>query len=135
MRTQRTGELCGPVERLRKRFERWRRTRKPRARIPDSLWAAAVELAGTYGLARTARAISLEYYALKRRLEQRSAAAGRSGPSAEPTFVELPPVPTSACEFTLELEDATRSKMRIHLKTAAPPDLAALCRSFWNSAS
>ena len=49
-----------------------------------------------YGLARTARAISLEYYAIKRRLEQRSAAAGRHEPGAEPTFVELPPMPTSA---------------------------------------
>ena len=44
-------------------------------------------------------------------------------------------MPFSACEFTLELEDTTRSKMRIHLKTAAPPDLATLCRSFWNPAS
>ena len=32
MRTQRTGDLRGPVERLRKRFERWRKTRKPAAR-------------------------------------------------------------------------------------------------------
>ncbi len=135
MRTRRIRELPGRMERLRKRFERWRQTRKPRTRIPDSLWAAAVEIARTYGLARTARAIRLEYYSLKKRLEQRSTAAGRHEPSAEPTFVELPPMPTSVCELTLELEDMTRSKMRIHLKTATPPDLAALCRSFWNPAS
>ena len=61
MRTRRIRELPGRVEGLRKRFERWRKTRKPRTRIPDSLWAAAVEIAGTYGLAPTARAISLEY--------------------------------------------------------------------------
>jgi hypothetical protein len=139
MRSGQPNDLPGHVERLRKRFERWRRRRKPRARIPDSLWAAAVKVAGTYGLHRTARAIPVEYYSLKRRLDQQSAAAGRLEPSSQPTFVELAPandgfatVPAGACDCTLELEDPAGSKMRIHLKAATPPDLAALCRSFWN---
>ena len=76
MRTGQTNNLSACVERLRKRFERWRRTRKPRTRIPESLWAAAVEIAGFYGLHRTARAIPVEYYSLKKRLEQRSGAVG-----------------------------------------------------------
>ena len=40
-------------------------SQKVRARIPDSLWAAAVEMAGTYGLCRTARSLPVEYYALR----------------------------------------------------------------------
>jgi hypothetical protein len=134
MRTGQKRDLPAPVERVRKRFEEWRRTRKARSRIPDSLWAAAVEIAGTYGLHRTARALPVEYYSLKKRLEQQSAAARRSyerqGPGT--TFVELSPVPIGACDCTLELEDTTGAKMRVHWKAATPPELAALCRSFWN---
>ena len=136
MRTGQVGNLPAPMERVRQRFERWRRTRKPPTRIPASLWAAAVEMAGTYGLYRTARALPVEYYSLKKRLAQESVAArGRHEPVPGTTFVELPPVPTGACDCMLELEDAAGSKMRIHLKAATPPDLTALCRSFWNPAS
>jgi hypothetical protein len=52
--------------------------------------------------------------------------------AAEPGFGAVPP---GVCDCTLELEDTAGSKMRVHLKTATPPDLTALCRSFWNPAS
>src|SRR5208283_2850116 len=127
MRTGQTGDLPAPLEFVRKRFERWRRTRKPPARIPDSLWGAAVEMAGTYGLHRTARALPVEYYSLKKRLEQESVAAReRHEPSPGTTFVELPAVPTGTYDCTLELEDTVGSKMRVHLKAATPLDLTAL---------
>jgi len=136
MRTGQASDLPAPMERVRQRFERWRRTRKPRTRIPDSLWAAAVKIAGTYGLHRTARALPVEYYSLKKRLEQESVAApGKHEADPGTTFVEFPPVPTGACDCTLELEDTAGSKMRVHLKAATPPDLTALCRSFWNPVS
>ncbi len=47
-------------------------------------------------------------------------------------FVELVP-PQRAClpECIVELEDPRGAKMRIHLKGAEAPDLAALSRSFW----
>lgn len=50
----------------RRQFERWRRTRVGHSRIPDDLWALAVELAGVHGLCRTARMLRLDYNALKR---------------------------------------------------------------------
>ena len=144
MSTRQTRELPARLEGVRRRFVQWRTTHKARSRIPDSLWAAAARMAGTYGLHRTARALRVEYYSLKKRVEQHSdAVQGRreSGPMA--TFVELSPpadhgfaaVPAGACDCTLELEDAGGSKMRVHLKAATSPDLAALCRSFWNPAS
>ena len=47
-------------------------------------------------------------------------------------FVELVP-PQRACwpECIVELEHPRGAKMRIHLKGAEGPDLAALSRSFW----
>jgi hypothetical protein len=54
-----------------------------RSRIPQPLWTLAVELVRRHGVSRTAIALGLDYYQLKRR-----AAATAAAPSG-PTFVEL----------------------------------------------
>jgi hypothetical protein len=101
--------------------------------MPDSLWAAAVKVAGTYGICRTAKALRVDYYSLKKRVEQDSAIAGPPEGGAVATFLELaPPAAVPAGECTLELEDADGAKMRVHLKGFAAPDLMALSRSFWS---
>lgn len=139
---------------IRRRLERWRQTHPVRSRIPASLWAAAARAAEKWGVHRTCRALRLDYYSLKKRVERQSTAVDRSAhatatfptpvPSAIadqglpslPAFLELgPPGPIGPCECTLEWENAAGAKMRIHLKNSAMPDLAALSRSFWNPAS
>ena len=132
MDTRKTRDLPARLEELRGRFERWRAARRPRSRIPDELWASAVKATARYGLHRTSRALRLEYYSLKKRVEQQSTV--RFDARSAPTFVELAPV-ADGCECIVELEDAAGAKMRVHLKGAAMPDLAALSRSFWNPAS
>lgn len=133
MNTRTTGALPTSLEIVRQRFEKWRRTRQAGSRIPKLLWAAAVKMAGIYGLHRTARALPVEYYSLKKHVELAAAPEGHRRATA---FIELPPsMPIESCGFTLELEDADGSKMRVDLKAVTPPDLAALCRSFWNPAS
>jgi hypothetical protein len=136
MNTSKTDELPARLEGVRRRFERWRRTPNVRSRIPDPLWAAAVKMARSYGICRTARALRVNYYALKKRVEQASAAApGLREGGAVATFLELaPPASAGCCECTWELEDAGGAKMRVHLKGFEAPDLAALSRSFWNPA-
>ena len=137
MSTRQSHDLPAALEGVRRRFEQWRRTHRRRSRIPDSLWAAAVKMADRYGLCRTARALPAEYYLLKKHVERHGATSGGRHPSAPvSTFVELPPPePTGPYDCTLELEDTEGAKMRVHLKAATPPDLAALSRSFWNPAS
>jgi hypothetical protein len=144
MNARETHDLPVRLDSLRRRFEEWRKTRKAPARIPESLWAAAVKMAGTYGLFRTARALPVDYYALKKRVEQQPLhARGKRESGSTMTFVQLPQpandgfamVPVGACDCVLELEDTAGAKMRIHLKAAAPPDLAVLCGSFWSPAS
>ena len=131
MGTKRARDLPTRLERLRRRFERWRRTRKMRSRIPDPLWASAVKLAAEYGIHRTAKALRVDYYSLKKRVEEATAGNGPAG-AAGATFVELPPaVWPGSGECTLELEDADGAKLRVHLKGFEAPDLAALSRSFW----
>jgi hypothetical protein len=140
MRPSKTRSLPAGLEGVRRRFEHWRRTHRARSRIPDWAWAAAVRAAGTCGIHRTSKALRLNYYSLKDRVEQHSAAASTPPErSAGATFLELAPladhgsaaVPVGRGECTLELEDAGGAKMRISLKGVQPPDLAALCRSFW----
>ena len=133
MDTRTTGGLPARLEGVRKRFEKWRRTRKVRSPIPETLWVSAVKMAGMYGLHRTAKTLRVNYYTLKKRV-QREAATVSSIPEGgtAATFIELtPPVASGSCECTLELEDSGGAKMRVHLKDVESPDLAALSRSFW----
>jgi hypothetical protein len=77
------------LERVQERFELWRKTRKRCSPIPEMLWASAVGLVGEHGLHRTARALRLNYYSLKKRLPAVSGPPCRS--AKKPTFIELLP--------------------------------------------
>ena len=52
--------LSARVDSVRRRFEHWRRTRKVLSRVPEPLWAAAVEMAGTCGISHTAKALPVQ---------------------------------------------------------------------------
>jgi hypothetical protein len=141
MRPRKTQAIPARLEAGRRRFERWRRTRKGHSRIPDPLWTSAVKLAGAYGLCRTARTLGLDYNALKRRvasarpsdsLGPKTVGAKAARQETATAFVELVP-PQRAClpECIIELEHPRGAKMRIHLTGAEAPDLAVLSRSFW----
>ncbi len=140
MGTSRTRDLPATLEVVRRRFEHWRRKQKTRSRIPDALWAAAVKVAGPCGLHRTCKALRLGYYSLRDRVEQHSSATPhRPETTTGAAFLEwLPPadhggaaMAVGPCECTLELEEASGTKMRISLKGVQAPDLASLCRSLW----
>jgi hypothetical protein len=119
------------IESVRQRLERWRGKRKQRSPIPAELWASAAHLARRYGLAKTARALRLDYYSLKERMEA-SDQQGSPEMSTRPAFVELIPQPGAAVsECTMELEDPSGARMRIHLKGSGVPDLRGLSESFW----
>jgi hypothetical protein len=115
------------IDCLRKRFEAWRKFRRPRTRIPKRLWESAVQVAGQCGLNRTAKTLHPDYYALKKRFEASSAVQGKTA-----AFMELSPEATgSAPECVIELEDKSGSKMRIQIKGMGSPDLNALSSAFW----
>ena len=124
--TVRSG-LPAAIGRAQREFEQWRQRRRPRARIPEELWREAAELACAHGVNRTARALRLDYYSLKKR----AAAAARSGQRG-PEFVELlaggMAAPRSEC--VIEVEDPRGAKMRIRLQGGDLPDVAALLGVF-----
>ena len=134
MGIEKTRELPGRLEGVRRRIERWRQTRKVRSHIPDPLWVAAVRMARAYGVNRTAQTLRLDYYGLKKRVEQKTVVAAKAT-EAQGTarFVELAPFSsTGSCECSLELENVGGAKMRIQLKSITMPDLAAISQTFWN---
>ena len=113
--------------RSQRKFGQWRQRHRPGAPIPQELWRQAAELACRYGISRTARALRLDYYSLKKRV----AAPARSGQRV-PEFVEILPggMPGPRAECLIEVEDGSGGKMRIHLQGGALPDVAALTRVF-----
>jgi len=57
------------MQKVYRRLRRWRSTHTGRLPIPESLWAAAAELARKHGINPTAKALHLEYGKFKQRAE------------------------------------------------------------------
>ncbi len=117
-----------PLARATEHFETWRKRGPARRKIPERLWDLAATLGETYGVNRTARALRLDYYDLKGRVEAAShvGAPASPGPETAATFVEVLPSPASEC--VVEIEDRRGAKMTIRL--SGPVDVVALAKSF-----
>lgn len=125
--------LPGRLAAIRRRFEHWRRQRKAGARIPKPLWKAAVEGAQEFGVHPTAKALGLDYYSLKQRLDKATAESAAPDLPSD-GFVELVPALAGMTpECLLELEDASGTKMRLHCKGMVAADLASLSRNLWGA--
>lgn len=122
------------LEQAGQRFADWRRHRTGRA-IPEELWTTAAELARRYGVSRTARALRVQYYDLKKRVPVASGADARlAGPAAPASFVEILTATTPApSELRVEIEHPSGAKMRLRLPAAEGPLLADLSRVFLES--
>lgn len=114
------------------RFERWRRSRKRGTRIPEPLWRAAVEAAGECGVSKTAQCLSLDYYALKKRLEP-TLAVSESEPVAGREFLEIP-LFASAPECVLEMADAAGARLRVELRGSAAAHCDTVVQALWGVA-
>jgi hypothetical protein len=124
------------MQRIYRRFERWRSSHQGRVPIPAALWASAAEVAREHGIFRTAKILRLEYGKLKRMAESATPAVRRATAPAE--FLELvalqgAPSGPGLSECLIELE-GPRGKMRIQWKGVTAPDLAGLSRGLWESA-
>lgn len=135
MRGRWSGGIPSELTQLAQQFGAWRRTREIGTRIPEPLWERAVELAGRYGLSRTASVLKLGYYELKKRAGQRAASPESSWESSLPSrFVELPAGSLAGtAECVVEFEKSGGSRVRIQFKGCGIADLVTLGRSFWDA--
>ena len=114
------------VKRVRRRLEHWRRTRPyVRAPIPESIWRDAVAVARQYGVYETAQALPIHYGTLKQHLETAEQTAVSP---ARSRFVELTPMPSTACNDSVIEVDGPRATVRIRVHGIDLPDLARLSR-------
>ena len=132
MATKTQSEIPVGMERIYRRFERWRKSHRGRLPIPAPLWAPAAEVAREHGVFHTAKVLRLEYGKWKRMVE--SAVPVRRAVRPPAKFIELvTPKAVGLTECVIELE-GPRGKMRIQWKGATAPDLAGLSRALWESA-
>ena len=100
---------------------------KGRAKLPESFWQSAVDLAKRFGVFRTAQPLRLDYTRLKQRLN-RTLPPQKSLPTA---FVELVrPHPAEKDECVIEFESAQGAKMRVQWRSSVPPDWSSLLRAW-----
>ena len=126
MGTKELRKLPPDLARGQGRFRAWRAQRKAGGRIPEALWAMATRLANAHGVSRTAAALGLDYYRLKKRAEVAAGDPRVSGPA----FVELPAPVTAAKRCRLELDNGSGATMRVHLVGYDAADIEALSRGF-----
>jgi hypothetical protein len=116
-----------PILQLQQQLDQWRNAQKGRAKLPESFWQTAVDLAKRYGVYHTAQPLRLDYM----RLKQRLIGAGQRRKPTQPSFVEL--VRTHPAELegcVIEFESAQGAKMRVEWRSSAPPDWTSLLRAW-----
>jgi hypothetical protein len=136
---QETAVYRDDVEQVRRRWAEWRSTHAVRSRLPEELWAAAVELVQRDGIDATARALDVDKPSLRKwtdRLQpQRHARPRRSAQKQRgntlPAFVELLASGSSTARSCLvEVESPRGAKLRLELKGMQASELAELIRVF-----
>jgi hypothetical protein len=111
---------------LRRRVLQFRGSR-PRRRLPEELWQAAVHAARAHGVSKVSQALGVGYYSLKERMGGARIASQPAGVE----FLELPRAvlaPGPAC--VLELQDPQGTRLRAELRDHASAE--ALARTLWS---
>jgi len=133
MSTKQSANIPIALSQARHQLDLWR-SQQPnkRTRLPKEFWQQAVTLAKEHGLNKTARALNVKYYSLKKHLDQADAAASVSS-KAEPHFIELMPdtITPGGVECTIEwVEGHNATTVRMHIKGVGLSELTALAGVF-----
>lgn len=125
------GRFPQDVQDLARRVDRWRRKRVGRARMPESLWTEALEVASEWGPYQAAQVLGLCYSTVKRRLEaQGPLPADLTEASAAPAFIEIlnPMKGGQVAGCVLEVQTSGGNHLRLEMKEVSAPDLLTLLR-------
>jgi hypothetical protein len=132
MSTKQPANIPIALSEARRQLDYWR-SQQPnkRTRLPKELWRQAVALAREHGLNKTARALNVKYYSLKKHLDEAGVDEGRSA-KPQPDFIELLPdamIPNGV-ECMIEWIDDCGATVRMHIRGAGLPELTALAGVF-----
>ena len=121
------------LEAVRNQFQAWRKRRRCRSRIPESLWQAAVGLCRDHSICEVSRALRLNYNGLKNRVTRARDGSSAVGQSSDLHFVKLDlGAPMMPSECLVEMEASNGARMRMSFK-GVPRDFdpVGLGRAFW----
>ncbi len=119
------------LDALRGQIQNWRQRRKVPGPMPGELWGAAVALAKEFGVCRMARALTLDYTALRKRTEKLPEAG-----LVKPTFVHLPMTvapemaPSAAPGAMIEISTPDGARLHIHLEAGRGMETATIVAAF-----
>ncbi len=105
-------QLPEAIERVQSQFAQWRAHKRPRDRIPEGLWRAAVEAAQRHGVHAVSRAVRLEHAALSRRVADR--AGGEAEAFAFMEWADMPSAAGGGCVIEMEKSNGTRLRICVH---------------------
>ena len=123
--------LSARIDNLSQRLERRRKRHK--GRLPERLWAAAVELARECGVNPISRSLRLDYYRLKRRLEASRASAEPERNETNPTFVEIElPSVQEPSHCIVKMEDRSGVCLTVQVPASCAGELAGVASALWS---
>lgn len=128
MPTGKGADLPSDLRQAQRRFQSWRARHTPRTRIPLPLWDLAVRLVHRHGLCRTATALRLDYYSLKKHVDQAAPAEAN-----RPDFVELSTPLGLGQQCHLEMANGSGATLRVQLLGYDVAAVDSLVRTFWNA--
>ena len=116
---------------LKQQIQAWRTGRKLPGPMPVAIWGHAVVLARQFGVCKVARALGIDYTALR----QKVAKAGEQPGLVKPTFVELPNryVPEerpSSFGAVIEISTSDGSRVRVQLEAGRGLEAAGIVAAF-----
>ena len=121
------------LEEVRNQFEAWRKRRRCRTRIPETLWQAAEDLCSEHSICEVSQALRLNYNDLKDRVQRSKDRGLAIGQGPDLNFVRLDlRTPIMPSECLVEMEAPNGAKMKMAFK-GVPGDFdpVELGRAFW----
>ena len=120
------------ISELQAQLEQFRSTHRKRARLPVSLWRSSAKLTRQHGIYVVAHSLRLDYCTLKKHVNGSSATSKpRSKKARAAKFIELMGAAHERVdEYLIEFDTVHGTKLRVHCKTATPPDWAALLHAW-----
>ena len=121
------------LEVVRRQFETWRKKRRCRGPIPESLWQAAMGLCEERSIYEVSRSLRLNYNGLRNRVQRVKGWSPVIGERPDLGFVRLDlERAITPSEFLVEMEAPNGSRMRMSFKGVSNDfNPVELGRAFW----
>lgn len=113
------------IEQLNLILTEWRAAHRPPTPLPEDVWKRALVIASRAGFSATAKALKLDYSALRRRAQTQPT------PPRNPEFVEIfGGAQTRIVDCVVEVQSRSGSRLRIEAKNVDASELSNWVRDF-----